>query len=211
MAAITLNQIRSDVRSRVSDEEMKLSSGVLTHWANIAQDVIYNQLLPILSIKMVQRNIISIAIIGGKYSFTIPANREIKRVLIAGKKARRKTFDEIDSVMEGFEAATTANPVYLEWGNTIEIFPVEGFTVENVIELFSLKQIVPMIEDSSTPSIPEEYHGLIVDYVEAMALRKLGRVDAAINVETMQAKMYGDILGGTAQQIMLEDAKKERT
>ncbi len=214
MAAITLSGIQSDVRSRVNDEEGRLSSVLLTHWANIAQNVVYNQLLPVIANKMSRKDTVAISVVGEKYVFPVPLNREIKRITIGGKKARRKTFDEIDSTFDGFDKATLDSPVYLEWGGTVELFPVcgtGGFRNDTTMEIFSLRQITPMTEETPAPTIPEEYHGLIVDYVESMALRKLGRVDAAINAETMQTKMYTDILNATVQGIMLEDAKKERT
>ena len=207
--AITLLEIRGDVRARVSDEENKLTNTFLTHVSNIGQNVVYNQLLPIISVKLTATHKQNTAI--GQAEYPLPADcRDVRRVKLNNKKAREKGIDEIDSVDSGFELATIDEPAFLEWAGKIEIHPIPTSIIVDGIRTDYLKQTVPLVLDGDKSIIPEEYHGLIVDYVESLALRKLDRVDKATVADGTISKMFTDILNANTRAIQMQEIDKQR-
>ncbi|MBU2251764.1 MAG: hypothetical protein KJ977_05270 [Candidatus Omnitrophica bacterium] len=205
--SISLSEIRSDVRARVGDETGKLTNTLLNHWANIGQNVVYNQLLPIISPKLTESLAGTITANINKY--LLPADcRDIRRVKVNGYKAREKVIDEIDSVTTGYEQATITEPAFLEWAGKIEIYPIPSQT--GTYQVDYLKQIIPLVLDTDISGLPEEYHGLIVDYVEMLSLRKLNRGNDAVNSENTIAKMFTDILGANANQLQIQQVMKEQ-
>lgn len=202
---ISLEKIRADVRARVNDEQGILTDTLLTHWANISQEIVYTQLFPILEPKMTGTKIEATAV---PLPYLLPSCRQIRRVLINGKKAKQKRIDEIDSMSASF-GASAIDPAYIEWAGKIEVFPVS--ITNATIRIDYLKNIALLELDSDISILPQEYHGLIIDYAEMLALRKLNRGDQAVAAEQTIAKLFNDILGSVTGQIAKIDADKERT
>lgn len=200
----------ADVRARVNAKSGALTDTLLIHWANIGQDITYTQLLPVLSPKMTasKKEEVIIPVDG----YELPPLRQVRRVLISGKKAKRKEIDEINSADNSF-GASEQEPFYVEWSGKIEFYPVTlmGGSTARHIRIDYLKPIVAFSESVLVSSLPEEYHGLIIDYVEMMALRKLNRVDAANAAEQTIAGVVQNILGANAATISSIEAAKGRS
>lgn len=209
MAGLTLKQIRNDVRSRVNDEELKLGDGLLNHWINIGQDVVMNKLLPVISVhpNITATELKDLAVGVNKYSLPISCKR-IRRLKIKYttsatlKKAIEKSIDEIDGAMENSFGATTAEPLFLTWSGFVEIYPMPTEIVVSGLQIDFTKQKVMLVSDTDISILPEEYHGLMVDYAEILALRKLDRGEQANNNEQIMAQMYGDIIGANQSQLV---------
>ena len=208
---ITLKEMRDDVRARVNDDEGKLGTAHLTHIINIGQSVVYNQLLPIISIKLTATEKQNTVI--GQSEYSLPSNcREVKRVKLNNKKATGKVIEEIDTVdTNTFALATTDEPAYLEWNKKVEIHPTPTSVIIDGIRIDYLKQTIPLLTDMNISIKPEEYHGLIVDYVEGVVLRKLGRAQEAIISENTISKMFTDIQNANNQQLAITELKKEKS
>jgi len=206
---ITLTKILADVRSRVNDEQGILTNTLLIHWTNIAQEVIYMQLLPVLEPKMTKTQIRTVTSNPSVSSLVLPDDcKQLRRVVINGKKAKQKNIDEIDSMVGTF-GADDSQPAYMEWSGLIEIFPTS--LVLTSLRFDYLKQLTELILNTNEISaLPIQYHGLLVDYVEMLALRKLNRIDLSGAAEQTLSKMFNDILNVTAGQIVKIDADKER-
>lgn len=208
--AITLTEIITGIRSRVNDDSGVLKDALLIHFINIGQNVVYNQLLPIIAIKLTATAKQNLIIAQSEYSLPTDC-RDVRRVRVNGKKALEKSIEEIDFIGSGMDAATTSQPNYLEWAKKIEIYPTPIAAVTNGIRIDYLKQVEPLVSGSDVSIIPEEYHGLIVDYVEGLALRKLDKIDKAQVADQTISKMFGDILNTNAQQMALTELKKEKS
>lgn len=212
--AITLKQVRDDIRSRVNDEKGELTNSALNQWVNIAQNVVFNQLFPIISTKLTGTNLQTTTADVAIYS--IPADcRQIRRVKVGTtaitlKKAREKSIDEIDSVDRTFDLATVEEPAFLEWANNIEIYPTPTATIANALRIDYIKQVTVLAADTDVSAIPEEYHGLITDYVEAYVLRKLGRADKATIADQTISKMFGDIIAANSQQMAMTESGMDK-
>lgn len=209
MAGITLAEMRADVRARVNDEEGKLTNTLLTHLINIGQNVVYNQLLPVIAIKLTATQKQDTVV--GQSEYSLPADcREVRRVKLNNKKAREKTIEEIDSVDIGFGLATTDEPAFLEWSGKVEIYPTPTSIIPNGIRIDYLKQTISLILDTDKSIIPVEYHGLIVDYVESVAFRKLNKINESTLADQTVSKMFTDILNANVQSIQKQEIDKER-
>lgn len=216
MAGLTLKQIRNDVRSRVNDEELKLGDGLLNHWINIGQDVVMNKLLPVLSVHPKLTATDSNNLIIGINKYIVPSScKRIRRLRIkyatdgSFKKAIEKSIDEIDNAIENSFGATTAEPLFLTWANYIEIYPIPTTVVSAGLQIDFIRQKVNLVNDTDISILPEEYQGLLVDYVEILALRKLEKGEQANNNEQIIAQMYSDIIGANQAQLISQKQGSE--
>lgn len=207
---VTLDEIRKDVRSRVGDSAGELTNSLLNHWANIGQTVVFNQLYPVINTKLTDTALIDT--VAGTAKYSIPATcRQIRRVKLNGKKTIEKSIDDIDSINNTFDSATANEPVFLEWGGKVELAPVSAIqTGTALLQIDFIKQTVNLTNDTDKSIIPEEYHGLIIDYVEMLALRKLGRADKSTSAEQTIAKMFTDIINANTQSLERQMAGVEK-
>lgn len=207
---INLLTMRNDIRSRVNDEKGDLTNPLLTQWINISQNVVYNQLLPVLSAHPALTGRVKIDIQSGVNEYPIPTDcRQIRRVRINGKRAQEKGIDDIDITISNALIAGENDPAFLSWAGKIEFFPVPSAPSTGGLIIDYQKHVVPLINDTDISILPPEYHGLIIEQAIKYALLRIGGQSMAVNSETLISKMVNDILLANAQQLAVRETRAE--
>lgn len=107
----------------------------------------------------------SVTTVAGTQSYVFPSSAfAIKRVVYNGRKLKRVTFREDDSVTLASATSTqTGNPTYYyEWNGYIYLRPIPDSALTLTYYYYSLQPVITAI---TTLSLPVEYHMDTVEYL----------------------------------------------